>query len=1293
MALPDDLAVAVRLGGEMGTRVAAFDWNAHPLGPIEHWDPSVRTVVAMALVSRFPIVVWIGPELSVLYNDGYSEMLGDKHPQSLGGAGADVWWEIWDVIGPMLRGVVDTGVATWSDDQLLMLMRHGFLEECYFTFTYSAIVGGGGAVEGVFCAVNETTSRVLSERRLALLRRLADAAQAARSTTSVADAALRTCTDAPDLPFVALYLVDERGERASMRLHAAVGNVGKLLMAEPVSPLVERLRASDCPFLVDDLHEWVPGMGAIVGNDEPTRALAVPLTDATSAAARGWLLCGLSPRLAFDDAYRAFLDLLGEFVASALSSAEAYETERDRAEALTELDRAKTAFFSNVSHEFRTPLTLMLAPLEDALADGARPLAAGQRERVTIAHANGLRMLKLVNSLLDFARIEAGRMEARYRATDLSAVTADLVSVFDSAYAAAGVTLSMELHDIDDAADTDDVYVDVDMWERIVLNLLSNALKYTAAGGRVDVRLRRSDDRVELVVADTGIGIPSDELPRLFERFHRGRNTSGRSLEGTGIGLALVAALVRLHGGEIDVRSELGAGSTFTVRLPRGRAHLPAEHIVTETRPTGSPHAASFVAEALRWLPDETRSDTGTDTETDDVARPRRNARILVVDDNADMRRYMAATLAVLGEVETATNGRDALAQMRRRRPDVVVSDVMMPELDGIAMLRELRADPALRDVPTIVVSARAGREAAVSGLADGADDYVVKPFTASELLARVRARLDAVRRAGRSTTHAFDALLTEVTDACLAARDTDAVADAVAAFSAQRLGIVATVIAVCEDGAPTLRLHRRWVTTRRRSIDVDRITLDADHPATAPIRDGETLLMTGAAARARFGERTPESDAPPGGALAAVELVDPDGASLGTMVLEWPDAFKFDHTAIEAIHRLAKIVARAVERVRMVERDRAVSDTLQRSLLTSPAQILSVVHSNLYQAGVAATDVGGDWYDLFDLGAGRLGVAIGDVVGRGLAAAATMGQLRAALRVAAAHHDGPYETLAALDRFAAPIDDARASTVGYAIVDTATAEVTYMRAGHLPAMLVEPDGTTRLLEDGRSWPLGTRGVLRDAPSGVAAFAPGSLLLLYTDGLVERRRESLDVGFGRLADSLARHWRLPVHELVARVEADLHDDDVQAHDDTAIIAVRSLASVPGVFTDAIPADPGAEAAMRERLRDWLRAEGVDRDTTDSLVLAIGEACANAVDHGCGRDATQVVTIEVGRDGDELVACVHDDGGRRSRRGGSLGGEGRGTAIIRAMVDDVDIRADHNGTTVVLRTASARHLVA
>src|SRR5262245_58009882 len=796
-------------GGEMGKLIREMDWSKTPLGPIESWPQSLKTSILLTLNSRYPMFVWWGRELTNLYNDAYIPILGARHPGALGQPAARVWAEIWDVIGPQTEIVMSEGRATWNESLLLVVERYGYTEETYFTFSYSPAMGDGGNVGGVFCACTEDTRRILGERRLRTLRALAEQATQAKSAEEACAVAAATMRDNPyDLPFAMLYLLDDEGARARLAGATMPGAPACPVIielhgeADDVWPLCQGVESGESQ-VVNDLEAKFGKSASLCGAPwpEPARqAVVAPLERPGQTTPSGFLIAGVSPRLLLDEDYRGFLELTAGHIAAALANVRAYEEERRRAEALAEIDRAKTVFFSNVSHEFRTPLTLMLGPLEDTLAEDGLPPQA--HDRLEVAHRNSLRLLKLVNTLLDFSRIEAGRIQAVYEPVDLAKFTTDLTSVFRSTVERAGLELVVDCPPL-----SEPVYVDREMWEKIVLNLLSNAFKFTFEG-EISVKLRIADCglRIEeiresggqerpqssplsprcaiLTVRDTGIGIPEAEAPRLFERFHGVKGARGRSYEGSGIGLALVQELVKLHCGEIRVESEVDRGSEFTVTIPLGKAHLPAERIgaARSLAPTAL-RGEAYVEEALRWLPSEEvgtrgQGDKETMRETENLLVPLSPpplvspSRILLADDNADMREYVRRLLGGQYEVEAVADGESALNAVRESAPDLVLTDVMMPNLDSLALLRELRADERLKTVPVILLSARAGEEARVEGMEAGADDYLVKPFSARELLARVEAhlKLHQVRRDAEGAVRESERRFREMIDALPAA-------------------------------------------------------------------------------------------------------------------------------------------------------------------------------------------------------------------------------------------------------------------------------------------------------------------------------------------------------------------------------------------------------------------------------------------------------------------------------------------------------------------------------------------
>ncbi|PYS94341.1 MAG: two-component system sensor histidine kinase/response regulator [Acidobacteria bacterium] len=738
----------------MGALVRSMDWAKTPLGDISRWPQSLRTTVSLCLASNFPISLAWGPKHVQIYNDGYWPICGAKHPHSVGQDFSECWASAWPVIGEAFERAL-AGQTSYLENQRMFLDRNGYLEETFFTFSFSPIQDETGKVGGLFHPVTETTSKMLAERRTRALRDLAARAGKARSLEEAFTLAAQSLSESDlDLPFLLCYAVDDRGREARLvagnGLAAGTGASPRVVdLAAPQEapwPLAEVVRSRQ-PRQIDDLNARLGPLSCAPYPEPPKTAMALPITPPGHERPLGIIVAGVSSRLPLNDAYRAFYDLLAAGVTTAVAIGRAYEDERKRAEALAEIDRAKTAFFSNVSHEFRTPLTLILGPLEDELAEHESPLAPSRRERLDAAHRNALRLLKLVNSLLDFSRIEAGRVQASFEATDLAAYTAELAGVFRSAVDKAGLSLV-----VDCPAMPEPLYIDREMWEKIVLNLLSNAFKHTFEGS-ITVRLRWCGDGAELEVADTGVGIPEGERARLFERFHRVKGAKSRSHEGTGIGLALIKELVGLHRGTVRVESREGAGSTFIVAIKNGSAHLPQGQIGMErTLSSSAARAAAYVEEALHWLPDPPSASGAAlvpavaeepgSTVTTAAAAGGPRSRILLADDNADMRKYVQRLLGDKYAVRAVPDGVAALAAAREEPPDLVLSDVMMPGLDGFGLLQELRKDERTRTVPVILLSARAGEEATVEGLGAGADDYVVKPFSARELLARVRTHL-----------------------------------------------------------------------------------------------------------------------------------------------------------------------------------------------------------------------------------------------------------------------------------------------------------------------------------------------------------------------------------------------------------------------------------------------------------------------------------------------------------------------------------------------------------------------
>ena len=728
-------------------------WHETPLGPPDSWPQSLKTVVRILLTSRYQMWMCWGPQLTMFYNDAYGPTLGVKQQWALGASAREVWNEIWPDIGPRIEHVLQSGEATWDEGLLLFLERSGYPEETYHTFSYSPLADDDGSVVGMLCVVTEETERIIGERRLFALQELAAGIAGNNALGMVFESVPRQLNrDLKDLPFTLTYLFDERGD-ACLACCSGVESNHPIAPAriDPKDPdaawPAEEILARRTALNLSDLKDRFAALPMGAWDKPPREAIITPIAQQGRESPAGFLVAGINPYRRMDDAYLGFINLVAGQISSGLANAWAYEEAQRRAAALAELDRAKTAFFSNVSHEFRTPLTLMLAPLEDVLKRPPADPLSEHRELIQVAHRNGVRLLKLVNTLLDFSRIEAGRTQAYFEPVELAAYTAELASNFRSAIERAGLRLNVNCQPLPEA-----VYLDRDMWEKVILNLLSNAFKFTFEGC-IAVETRCSDDGegAEITVRDTGTGIPAGELPHLFDRFRRVAGARGRSIEGSGIGLALVRELVNVHGGKISVASEMGRGSAFTVALRFGSGHLPAERVgKARAQDSGETRAQAYVDEALSWLDDASRESAvapgAAEIAPTAAVLGGGGQRILIADDNVDMRTYLQKLLQTTGfQVEVVGDGERALKAALEHKPDLVLSDVMMPKMDGFGLLAAMRKNSQLREVPVLLLSARAGEEAKVEGLTAGANDYLVKPFSSRELVARIRANLDLV--------------------------------------------------------------------------------------------------------------------------------------------------------------------------------------------------------------------------------------------------------------------------------------------------------------------------------------------------------------------------------------------------------------------------------------------------------------------------------------------------------------------------------------------------------------------
>ncbi|MET0452978.1 MAG: SpoIIE family protein phosphatase [Mycobacterium sp.] len=1361
-----------RADDEIGRDLALVDWTATPLGPPDGWPQSLRTAVSILLSTRFPMWMAWGPELTFFCNAAYRrDTLGRKYPWALGRPASQVWEEIWGDIGPRIDGVLSTGEATWDEGLLLFLGRSGYSEETYHTFSYSPLRDDASDVVGMLCVVSEDTDRVIGERRMATLRDLGSDPSVVRTERQALDFAAEQLARNPyDLPFTLTYLFSQDGD-------ARLAGVSGIALGHPAVPdtlprtgravwPVARPAAGEAELVQFDgrLLDLPTGAWA----DPPTEALVVPLLQQGGEPV-GFLVAALNRHRQLDEGYRGFVELVAGHLAAAVGSARSYQSQQQRAEELAELDRAKTTFFSNISHEFRTPLTLILGPVDDLLG---RPAGIDDhaRQELELVHRNGLRLAKLVNTLLDFSRIQAGRMQSQFEAVDLSAVTLELASVFRSAIERAGLTFTVDCEPLGEP-----VLLDRDMWEKVVLNLLSNALKFTFEGA-ITIRVRRDDDDAVVTVTDTGIGVAAEEMPRLFERFHRIESARARSTEGSGIGLALVKELVGLHGGTIDAESTEGVGSAFTIRLPFGAAQVVGDGVAQPSvrRTAAGAIAEPYVQEALRWLPD----DDTTSTEPGPVAVPLAESggervRVLIADDNADMREYLTSLLRTSGyQVSAVSDGQQALEAIRSEVPDLVISDVMMPVLDGLALLAMLRGDPRTAALPVLLLSARAGQEASIEGLQAGADDYLVKPFAAAELLARVRANVELARLRNHHSRWRT-ALVDSLQEAFFVCDENGAVIEINAAF-ADMLGygpeglpyparhpwwpdadtdpdghrlVEAAFLDLMNEthGSFTVPVahrdgHRVWIavnfnhaadpdTSRRVMVGTFR-DVTAEHyrvqrqTALAALNQQlvqadttddalrgalEELRQTWQARRvlaAVFsGAAAPDSGIPEllyagdpvqwatleprhrrrieslrhGDLLTTItEEAGAAGIALqhprGILVVwvELSEQRPFTPADNTLLTMLAGRLGQGLHRIYQVDEQRETAVALQHAML-GPVD-LPGGFAVRYHPASRPLQVGGDWYDVVDLDDGRVALVVGDCVGHGLLAATVMGQLRSACRALLLEQASPSAVLAGLDRFAARLPGARCTTAFCAVLTLENGGLVYATAGHPPPIVVFADGSTAMLDGGRGIPLGLRPG-RPRSEVRVTLPPRATLLLYTDGLVERRGTSMDDGMALAAD-VVQLGRSDELEAVADTLMSRLEPGGGYPDDVAMLLYRR----PGPLAMDFMADANQLAPSRSALRTWLGQTGMEPDQIHDVLLAAGEAVSNAIEHGHLGRADGLVSLRAIANVDRVQVTVADTGAWRAPRKADIS-RGRGLALMRNLMEDFTVHSDDIGTTV------------
>ncbi|WP_460200848.1 GAF domain-containing hybrid sensor histidine kinase/response regulator [Scytonema sp. NUACC21] len=695
----------------MGALMRSLDWSKTLVGPVNSWPQSLRTAVSILLASRFPMLIHWGPELVQFYNDGFRPILGDlKHPGALGQPAYPWWTEIWDVLTPMFERVL-AGEGTWYENQLILPNRNGYIEETYFTFSHSPIRDESGRVVGIFQAVTETTERVIDERRLRTLHDLVTNTATAQLTEEACRIATETLSqNAADIPFALLYLLNE--DRTQAHLAGTTG----LEPGTPASPLTIDLNTQEKPGIwslarvattgqIEQADNLVAEFGSLPGGlwpESPSTALVLPVAQPGVTLPAGVLVVGISPRRALNDTYRRFLSLVAGQIATAIANTRALEMERKRAEALAELDRAKSQFLANMSHELRTPLNGILGYAQ--ILKKGKTLTDHQKNGLSVIYQCGEHLLHLINDVLDISKIEARKMELYVKNFHFPEFLEAIAEICRIRAEQKGIELIYEtLTPIPKAIRADEKRL-----RQILINLLGNAVKFTEQG-YVTFKVGYHQERFRFQVEDTGIGIAPEKLEEIFLPFQQVGEKS-RETEGTGLGLTISRQLVELMGGELKVESALGKGSVFWLDLD-----------LTE----------------VEW------TDVAYIAENNIIGYKGLKRKVLVVDDKWANRSVLVNMLEPLGfEVLEANDGLDGLNKACQFKPDVICMDLVMPVMDGFEATRRLRMMPELEGVVVIAISASVFDFDHQQSREVGCDSFLPKPVREADLLEKLQAHL-----------------------------------------------------------------------------------------------------------------------------------------------------------------------------------------------------------------------------------------------------------------------------------------------------------------------------------------------------------------------------------------------------------------------------------------------------------------------------------------------------------------------------------------------------------------------
>eukprot|EP01117_Protostelium_nocturnum_P014435 TRINITY_DN548_c0_g2_i1.p1 TRINITY_DN548_c0_g2~~TRINITY_DN548_c0_g2_i1.p1 ORF type:complete len:1148 (-),score=386.31 TRINITY_DN548_c0_g2_i1:179-3622(-) len=740
--------------------LVSTDWSKTSLGPLDTWPDAFRTNVILCFTSKFPMSLFLGKDLIQVYNESYVGLVPAKHPKIWATPLSEGFSEVWKELSVMINGVVESGEGIFLKDHLFLLESGDILEEGYYNFSYSPIVQDRHIV-GIVDTV-ASSSHVINGRRMELLRNVALKTGSIKSESEIPPLLSDLFKgNTYDISFHSLYLKKE----GSFQLSCS-SNFDEISF-----PTLIKKENSSSPFestFIDDVLKCVEEMNLVQMDLKPysfpacghwnspvNSCCMTPLLSGENNVI-GVLVVGINQHLHFDQKYQGFVKVLGNQISSFVTTFKLREENLKRMNELQRLDRNRTNFYTTVPHEFRTPVTLTLGPLECLLNKEKDQFSEDQYKRVEVIYRNALKVMKLVNDILDFHELEDGKMVPKYEPLDITSITIENCSLFTPSCEKENLNLRVKCDDIKEKP-----FVDKEMWEKIVYNLLSNAMKFTNRGGSIEVNLYEDEDNVYFKVSDTGIGISEKDLPFVGQRFFRA-NEGG--VVGTGIGLSLVSELAKFHGGDLRVESELNKGTTITVHIKKGTAHL----IESKKEESSKLRTISSENPTRRWLTSLAKSKLRTSSESLS-SFDQNGSKILCLFHDSNIQEHLSAALNHEYELRFTPDIPETLKRLYTDIPDLVLVDISSHPEDGFSLIESMKKDESLVNVPIIFINTRSG-DHKIESLDRGVDDCLVMPFTELELKARISTHIQNAKNQIQSKNHHKD--LRQVAEFATIAKD-----------------------------------------------------------------------------------------------------------------------------------------------------------------------------------------------------------------------------------------------------------------------------------------------------------------------------------------------------------------------------------------------------------------------------------------------------------------------------------------------------------------------------------------